>query len=926
MNWTVKAMRLALCALMAAAVTLPAAANTVEDAADFSDLERTALQTAMQAKIGELAREKNEAGRRYKRGVFSKAFKKVDDTTAQGSYHVDTAYDKYMQTERVTVTLKKEGEGWKIAEEKVVDTIEPLIRYFGSRCYPFSSFKYEEFGMTASSGSGHVCEIYNREGLTGFSVAGSDLKYDYQAPDYLEFSTLQSFLLKNRRSELVFDPIRLQVSCDPNSCERLLSETFQGLDRVPFKDRDDSQKPEGRHGLEGVKSDFASWLTRTGREWDDNVKDNAFYGYRLPEDPGRRTYSLQFVHNDDHSIGISYDNMDGYEVEFWVYQNNTNPEALRGTLYGYYTDETLETKTPYEIEMRDDYTDRFYEVVSVKGELDCALEDPEVYKANIDYVITVKQDAERMPFFIANVPTGNSSEDSQRAQFFINSILLEGEEVTWVKTSPASGLLVFPEEIKAGTKIALSMDFSTRGIRKVNHATSLTYRGGWLPFVQFGDFIDVMELTIRTPAEYKTLGIGKRMADKRKGNVRESQWYAEKVVFPSIIFGKYEEMGPEDAVGKKEAEKVLARKPDGTPIPVRVHVDTVSTSQSDNSIRVKQLGPIALQAAASINLYQDISGVEYPYGELNLVNDPAPALYGQAPSSLIYLGSAVFRSAANFGDTGVSKFLKSVTAHEVGHQWWGSAIANKNRRNYWFVESLAEYFSALYLEAFYGKKEYDEQVEEWKRTIQEREQWSSVQNADTLWAGPFQGGARQAAIYNKGPMAFHILRKTFGDEKFFPFLKQFTMELAEKGEIVTRDIQQVAEKALGGVTPDGESYTADLSWFFDQWIRSPYVPQYKFDYDVRRSEDGQWVVEGTIGQRLVVGSQSNMQVVNGKYNRGVGVVTVTTKDGKTYASRILVEGENTQVRLPVPSRPTEVVFNEENELLTLPMAVNKNDW
>ena len=49
--------------------------------------------------------------------------------------------------------------------------------------------------------------------------------------------------------------------------------------------------------------------------------------------------------------------------------------------------------------------------------------------------------------------------------------------------------------------------------------------------------------------------------------------------------------------------------------------------------------------------------------------------------------------------TGIAKFLKSVVAHEVGHQWWGSRVSNANDRNYWFVESLAEYSSALCLEA-----------------------------------------------------------------------------------------------------------------------------------------------------------------------------------------------------------------------------------
>ena len=36
------------------------------------------------------------------------------------------------------------------------------------------------------------------------------------------------------------------------------------------------------------------------------------------------------------------------------------------------------------------------------------------------------------------------------------------------------------------------------------------------------------------------------------------------------------------------------------------------------------------------------------------------------------------------------------------------------------------------------------------------------------------------------------------------------IEKDAKGEIVTRDIQMVAEKALGGVGPDGQPFQADL--------------------------------------------------------------------------------------------------------------------
>ena len=66
----------------------------------------------------------------------------------------------------------------------------------------------------------------------------------------------------------------------------------------------------------------------------------------------------------------------------------------------------------------------------------------------------------------------------------------------------------------------------------------------------------------------------------------------------------------------------------------------------------------------------------------------------------------------------------------------------------------------------------------------------------------------RALVYAKGPYMFHVMRSTWGDEIFFDFLKKLARDLAGK-EIVSRDIQRTAERALGG----------EMNWFFDQWLR-----------------------------------------------------------------------------------------------------------
>src|SRR5207249_3957455 len=105
--------------------TAPAAAEVPDVPEDI----RTALEAAMTAKMSTLFDEKNEDGQLYKRGTFSRQFRKVDDETYQVTSHRDTASKDALTTERFLVTLKKDPSGkWKVASEDLQDTYKNLYR------------------------------------------------------------------------------------------------------------------------------------------------------------------------------------------------------------------------------------------------------------------------------------------------------------------------------------------------------------------------------------------------------------------------------------------------------------------------------------------------------------------------------------------------------------------------------------------------------------------------------------------------------------------------------------------------------------------------------------------------------------------------------------------------------------------------------
>jgi hypothetical protein len=245
-------------------------------------------------------------------------------------------------------------------------------------------------------------------------------------------------------------------------------------------------------------------------------RENAFAHFRPPDYPGNRRY-VAFVARDldpvtwggaleealpGSGVYLEYDNFESWEVTFNVVPRRRDIAGqLEDTIYGYYTEETAKTTEPHELELRDDKDTRWHEVFSLDGTVEAALEDPEVLKADLDFGITLKQELRDLPFDIADIPDEGLAGKDRRAALSINSIQLDGQELTWVKSGRASGRVVLPETMPAGSKIHLRMNYSTRAIVKVNHAFSLFTRFGWMPFVSFGDFIDDFEMTIKVPAQ-----------------------------------------------------------------------------------------------------------------------------------------------------------------------------------------------------------------------------------------------------------------------------------------------------------------------------------------------------------------------------------------------------------------------------------------
>jgi hypothetical protein len=909
---------------IAAVLTLGVVPLGAETDDDIPHVVRRAITDRLEAHVRKLVAQEDARGYHHRRGSFSHDFERIDENTYQTSLIEDTAGEDQIKVERFLATISKGAGGWEITDKELKDTWDGLYRSVvgDEEFFEFDGVEFEREGLTIRGGRGHLSRDFFMGEPAGWLLVTEDLSTHYEPPPGAGVGKREAWeIWKEISPEYTdFKPVAVAVNCDRESCEELWTAMLKNP--RPIEKSQAGEKLLSLYEKEHVK------------ETKDALKDDGFAGFRRPPLPGHRTWSVAIKKSGEDVWGwLAYSNRSIHEIHVGI----STPTGS-GAISSYFDKATRESGVdPYDLERRLEGFARTIDLHEVKGEVEMAVRDPESIQGDIHYVLELKEDREVIPFFLSQPRARGSARRAAKNPSLLIDILEDGEgrELTWVRVGRSGGYIVLPEETPAGSTLELHIAYDSRDtIDKLNPTFSWVPRGGWLPLVDLSDLIETFEITVRVPSRYRALGPGTKISEKVEGSLHVSHWKNQfPLTFPTVIFGDYHEDTP----------KIKATRADGTEIPVHVYVDKTAATQITTvktvddirdyyvdiaagrfGVRTSQLRPLADQAVNALNLYREVYGVEYPYGKLTLVNSPYMAGEGQSPCSMVYLSSDSFRGEGELAllYNGHTRFFKTLVAHEVGHQWWGGLFNNLNQYNYWFIESLAEYSSALWMEAVHsdggknpekGYKEYLEQVEEWRRVVLE---WGgttgSVQEADMHVSPAEVGNYRQALIYNKGPYAFHMMRQMMGFEKMQEFFLAMGREFTGK-LIVTRDIERLAEETFG----------RPMGWFFDQWIRGAGLPQYRFTYEVVAAEDGTWIVQGEVEQRIIVGVGSHEKIIDGAAYLAIVPITVTGKDGQEYTQPVYVREANAPFAFKVPVEPREVELNKYGETLARDTLVNR---
>jgi hypothetical protein len=167
--------------------------------------------------------------------------------------------------------------------------------------------------------------------------------------------------------------------------------------------------------------------------------------------------------------------------------------------------------------------------------------------------------------------------------------------------------------------------------------------------------------------------------------------------------------------------------------------------------------------------------------------------------------------------TGQGGFGERLTAHELGHQWWGDMVTCKTWSDIWLNEGFATYSECLWEEFRNG----DSDPDSYHVCMASEKPW----NVDGSCYVPPEDTDNMGRIfstnfsYRKGAWVLHQFRHLVGDSVFFQVLADYREAFAFSAAS-TDEFVAVASASAG----------QDLAWFFDQWVYQIGAPSYRYGW------------------------------------------------------------------------------------------------
>jgi aminopeptidase N len=166
-------------------------------------------------------------------------------------------------------------------------------------------------------------------------------------------------------------------------------------------------------------------------------------------------------------------------------------------------------------------------------------------------------------------------------------------------------------------------------------------------------------------------------------------------------------------------------------------------------------------------------------------------------------------------------FEKTLTAHELGHQWWGNNVTCSSWADIWVNEGFASYSEYLMLAQLYPGEEVTDMLQ--------RHSNIKSQGGGSVWVEDSLNDGRifsSRLTYDKGAAIVHTFRYILNnDEQFFSALRTFQNDFALSNASAL-DVKNALETTSG----------LDLTEAFEQWYFGEGFPTYSAKWNVVNNE------------------------------------------------------------------------------------------
>jgi len=198
---------------------------------------------------------------------------------------------------------------------------------------------------------------------------------------------------------------------------------------------------------------------------------------------------------------------------------------------------------------------------------------------------------------------------------------------------------------------------------------------------------------------------------------------------------------------------------------VMIHSDGVTLTSyyyNENKAQAQTVLDNVARAVTTFSILFD----PFPYPSLSIVE--SPFYDGMEFDGLFFLSQDFY-----IKDNGtVLNNLIDIAVHETAHQWWFGSVGNDQAMEPWLDEAMATYSERLFYERNYPE------VTAWWAFRVDAYAPSGWVDTDIYHGGNFRSYAN--AVYLRGAQFLEALRRRVGEDVFFAFLKDYTVQMSGK--------------------------------------------------------------------------------------------------------------------------------------------------